>query len=112
MSQIASAIASAIAYRPPRESIIMPTKFERLAEQVKEDIQNNLFGSLLEFPDPKKRVNRSTPFDPVERGQTVNAVNELRSQGKTVKEACVTIGVPMPSYRHWSSRCRIKYIKN
>ena len=90
----------------------MPTKFERLAEQVKNDIQSKLFGSMLEFPDPKKRVNRSTPFDPEERGQTVRAVNELRSQGKTVKEACATIGVPIPSYRHWSSRCRIKYTQN
>ena len=107
-----SQIASAIAYLSSKESRIMPTKFERLAEQVKEDIQSKLFGSLLEFPDPKKRVNRSTPFDPVERGQTVNAVNELRSQGKTAKDACAAIGVPLPSYRHWSSRCRIKYIQN
>jgi len=106
-----SQIASAIAYLCSKESTIMPTKFERLAEQVKGDIQNKLFGSLLEFPSPKK-VNSSTPFDPVERGQTVRAVNELRSQGKTVKEACATIGVPMPSYRHWASRCRIKYIQN
>ena len=89
----------------------MPTKFERLAEQVKEDIQSKLFGSLLEFPAPK-RENRSTPFDPVERGQTVNAVNELRSQGKTAKGACEAIGVPLTSYRHWASRCRIKYIQN
>ena len=89
----------------------MPTKFERLAEQVKEDIQSKAFGSLLEFPAPK-RGSRSTPFDPVERGQTVNAVNELRSQGKTAKGACEAIGVPLPSYRHWSSRCRIKYIQN
>jgi len=107
-----SQIASAIAYLSSKESTIMPTKFERLAAQVKDDIQNKLFGSLLEFPDPKKRVNRSTPFDPVERGQTVRAVNELRSQGKTVKDACKAIGVPMPSYRHWSSRCRIKYTQN
>ena len=107
-----SQIASAIAYLSSKESIIMPTKFERLVEQVKDDIQRKAFGSLLEFPDPKKRVNRSTPFDPVERGQTVNAVNELRSQGKTAKGACEAIGVPLTSYRHWSSRCRIKYIKN
>ena len=107
-----SQIASAIAYLSSKESRIMPTKFERLAEQVKKDIQGKLFGSLLEFPDPKKRVNRSTPFDPVERGQTVNEVNELRSQGKTAKGACEAIGVPLTSYRHWSSRCRIKYIKN
>ena len=107
-----SQIASAIAYLASKESIIMPTKFERLAQQVKEDIQSKAFGSLLEFPDPGKRVNRSTPFDPVERGQTVNAVNELRSQGKTAKGACEAIGVPLTSYRHWSSRCRIKYIQN
>jgi|TARA_B110000908_G_C10022694_1_gene343637 hypothetical protein len=107
-----SQIASAIAYLSSKESRIMPTKFERLVEQVKDDIQRKAFGSLLEFPDPKKRVNRSTPFDPVERGQTVNAVNELRSQGKTAKGACEAIGVPLTSYRHWSSRCRIKYIKN
>ena len=107
-----SQIASAIAYLSSKESTIMPTKFERLAAQVKDDIQSKLFGSLLEFPDPKKRVNRSTPFDPVERGQTVNEVNELRSQGKTVKEACAAIGVPIPSYRHWSSRCRIKYTQS
>jgi hypothetical protein len=107
-----SQIASVIAYLASKESAIMPTKFERLAEQVKDDIQSKLFGSLLEFPDPSKRVNRSTPFDPVERGQTVNEVNELRSQGKTAKGACEAIGVPLPSYRHWSSRCRIKYIKN
>ena len=107
-----SQIASAIAYLSSKESIIMPTKFERLAEQVKNDIQSKLFGSMLEFPDPKKRVNRSTPFDPEERGQTVRAVNELRSQGKTVKDACAAIGVPMPSYRHWESRCRIEYIQN
>ena len=106
-----SQIASAIAYLSSKESRIMPTKFERLAQQVKEDIQSKAFGSLLEFPDPSKRVNRSTPFDPVERGQTVNAVNELRSQGKTAKGACESIGVPLTSYRHWSSRCRIKYIK-
>ena len=106
-----SQIASAIAYLSSKESVIMPTKFERLAEQVKDDIQNKLFGSLLEFP-AKKKVNSSTPFDPVERGQTVRAVNELRSQGKTVKDACKSIGVPVPSYRHWSSRCRIKYIQN
>ena len=106
-----SQIASAIAYLSSKESRIMPTKFERLAEQVKEDIQSKAFGSLLEFPAPK-RENRSTPFDPVERGQTVNAVNELRSQGKTAKGACEAIGVPLTSYRHWSSRCRIKYIKN
>ena len=106
-----SQIASAIAYLSSKESIIMPTKFERLVEQVKDDIQRKAFGSLLEFPDPSKRVNRSTPFDPVERGQTVNAVNELRSQGKTAKGACESIGVPLTSYRHWSSRCRIKYIK-
>ena len=105
-------MASAVAYLESKESAILPTKFERLAEQFKEGIKNNLFGSLLEFPDPKKRVNRSTPFDPAERGQTVNAVNELRSQGKTVKEACAAVGVPMASYRHWASRCRIKYIKN
>ena len=106
-----SQIASALEYLSSKESVIMPTKFERLAEQVKNDIQSKLFGSLLEFPSPKK-VNSSTPFDPEERGQTVRAVNELRSQGKTVKEACAAIGVPMPSYRHWSSRCRIKYIQN
>ena len=107
-----SQIASAIAYLSSKESIIMPTKFERLAEQVKKDIQSKIFGSLLKFPDPKKRVDRSTPFDPVERGRTVNAVNELRSQGKTAKDACAATGVPLTSYRHWSSRCRIKYIKN
>ena len=106
-----SQITSAIEYLSSKESEIMPTKFERLAAQVKNDIQSQLFGSLLGFPSPKK-VNSSTPFDPVERGQTVRAVNELRSQGKTVKEACATIGVPMPSYRHWASRCRIKYIQN
>ena len=106
-----SQIASAIAYLASKESIIMPTKFERLAEQVKEDIQSKAFGSLLEFPAPK-RENRSTPFDPVERGQTVNAVNELRSQGKSVKEACAAFDVPLSSYRHWASRCRIKYIQN
>ena len=107
-----SQIASALAYLSSKESAIMPTKFERLAAQVKDDIKSKLFGSMLEFPNPKKRVNRSTPFDPEERGQTVEAVNELRSQGKTVKEACKSIGVPVPSYRHWSSRCRIKYIPN
>ena len=107
-----SQITSAIAYLSSKESIITPTEFERLAAQVQNDIQSKLFGSMLEFPDPKKRVNRSTPFDPVERGQTVNEVNELRSQGKTVKEACEAIGVPIPSYRHWSSRCRIKYTHN
>ena len=107
-----SQIESALAYLASKESRILPTKFERLAEQVKEDIQSKLFGSLLEFPDTKKQVNRRTPFDPVERGQTVNAVNELRSQGKTAKDACGAIGVPLASYRHWSSRCRIKYIKN
>ena len=106
-----SQIASAIAYLSSKESIIMPTKFERLAQQVKEDIQSKAFGALLRFPDPK-RENRSTPFDPVERGQTVNAVNELRSQGKTAQGACETIGVPLSSYRHWASRCRIKYIQN
>ena len=106
-----SQIASALEYLSSKESVIMPTKFERLAEQVKGDIQSKLFGSLLEFPSPKK-VNSSTPFDPVERGQTVRAVNELRSQGKTVKDACKSIGVPVPSYRHWASRCRIKYIQN
>ena len=107
-----SQIASTIAYLSSKESAILPTKFESLAQKVKKDIQSKLFGSLLEFPDTKKQVNRSTPFDPVERGQTVNSVNELRSQGKTVKEACAAVRVPMASYRHWSSRCRIKYIKN
>jgi hypothetical protein len=106
-----SQIASVIAYLASKESAIMPTKFERLAEQVKDDIQSKLFGSLLEFPAPK-RENRSTPFDPVERGHTVHAVNELRSQGKTAKGACAAIDVPLSSYRHWASRCRIKYIQN
>jgi hypothetical protein len=104
-------IASALEYLSSKESVIMPTKFERLAEQVKNDIQSKLFGSLLEFPSPKEVIS-NPPFDPVERGQTVNAVNELRSQGKTVKDACAAIGVPVSSYRHWASRCRIKYIQN
>ena len=106
-----SQIASTIAYLSSKESAILPTKFESLAQQVKEDIENNLFGSLLVFPEPKRRVNRN-PKPSLGRVQAVNAVNKLRSQGKTSQQACDAIGVTRSSYGNWSLNCMIKYIQN
>tara|TARA_R110000796_G_scaffold135597_1_gene251678 strand:+ start:115 stop:441 length:327 start_codon:yes stop_codon:yes gene_type:complete len=101
-------ISSSIAYLESKESAILPTKFESLAQQVKEDIENNLFGSLLVFPEPKRRANRNPKLSHMERVQTVNAVNRLRSQGKTSQQACDAVGVTRSSYGNWSLNCMIK----
>jgi hypothetical protein len=103
--------SSTVAYVRSKESEIMPTNFEELAEQVKADIKSNLFGDLLTFPAPRKTEKRSNNFDPVKRGKTVHAVNELRRQGKRINEACGIIDVPVSSYQHWAMLLRIDFKK-
>ena len=106
-----SQISSALAYLQSTESKVMPTSPKTLAEQVKADIKNNLFGDLLTFPAPRKTEKRSNNFDPVKRGETVHAVNQLRRQGQRINEACGVIDVPVSSYQHWAMLLKIDFIK-
>tara|TARA_R110000850_G_scaffold274950_1_gene413246 strand:- start:1318 stop:1641 length:324 start_codon:yes stop_codon:yes gene_type:complete len=104
-------ISSAVAYLHSTESKVMPKSFKTLAAQVKADIKSNIFGDMLTFPVPRKTEKRSNNFDPVKRGKTVHAVNELRRQGQRINEACGVIDVPVSSYQHWAMLLGIEFIK-
>jgi hypothetical protein len=106
-----SQISSAVAYLHSTESKVMPTSFKKLAAQVKADIKSNLFGDMLTFPVPRKTEKRSNNFDPVKRGATVHAVNKLRRQGLSPRQACDNLGIPYSSYQHWSMLLKIDFIK-
>tara|TARA_R110000803_G_scaffold68080_2_gene129814 strand:- start:3722 stop:4057 length:336 start_codon:yes stop_codon:yes gene_type:complete len=103
--------SSAVAYLASKEKKVTPTAFERLAGQVKQDIQSNAFGTMLKFPNKKEKQIRSNNFDPVKRSKTVNAVNELRGQGVPMKKACSDVGVARSSYRHWATLLGIEFAR-
>tara|TARA_R110000851_G_scaffold303803_1_gene461523 strand:- start:10 stop:345 length:336 start_codon:yes stop_codon:yes gene_type:complete len=103
--------SSAVAYLASKEKKVTPTEFERLAGQVKEDIQSNAFGTMLKFPNKKEKQIRSNNFDPVKRSITVNAVNDLREQGVLLKKACRDVGVAPSSYRHWATLLGIEFAR-
>ena len=89
----------------------IPTEFQELAKQVKADIENNLFGSLLIAPGPKAKQKRPSKFDHVKRGKTVSAVNDLRYQGLSSKAACKQLKVPYSSYQHWAMLLKVEFVK-
>ena len=103
-------MSSAVKFLESKESEILPTKFEELAMQVKNDIQSNIFGSMLVFPEDKKATNRKVRFDAAKRGLTVAMVNQYRDSGMTGKDACRKLGVPFSSYSHWCNVLRVLYV--
>jgi hypothetical protein len=104
-------ITTAIQYLESKESFIIPTAFEKLSAKVKQDISNNAFGSLLVFPQQKKIQVRSNNFDPEVGLAAVQVVNSHRENGSTAHEACELAGIKHSTYRDWSDRIRVHYVK-
>jgi hypothetical protein len=89
-----------------------PSRFGIFAENVRRDIENNVFGDLLVFPKAKKKqTGHEGKFDVKQRTEIVMLVNEHRAKGMRAKCACLKLGVPYSSYSHWSDRLRISYVK-
>lgn len=105
-------ITTAIQYLESKESSIIPTEFEKLAQRVKSDISNNAFGSLLVFPKQKEKQVRSNGFNEVKGLEGVKIVNSHRDKGMTAYEACKLAGLSHSTYREWSDRLRVLYVKN
>jgi hypothetical protein len=102
---------SAIKYLESKESFIIPTEFEKLAARVKADINNHMFWDLLKFPTQKKTQVRSNSFDQVNGLSKVNVINSHRDSGMTAREACNLVGLSHSTYREWSDRLRVQYVK-
>ena len=99
--------SSAIAYLTSKESEIVPTPFEKLAAQVKQDIQKGRVWGI-EPPteeDAEQKPNRK--FTTKEKRDLVNAVNKLRVGGMKYKSALLEVGIFIPSYRKWAKQLDI-----
>ena len=110
-----SKYTSAVEYLASKESEIvpkseiLPTKFEVLAEMIKQDIESNAFGDMLKFPAKKKPTGHEGRFDAVKRRATIDLVNQYRDKGMNGRDACGAVGVPYSSYSTWSNKLRVPY---
>ena len=108
---MSNTISRAIKYLESKESYIMPTEFERLAAKVRSDIDNNVFGSMIVFPKKKKIRQRVNGFDPVNALSKIKVVDSYREKRMTCREACSLAGVSHSTYRDWSERLGIFFVK-